>query len=452
LKLPAQLLQQLDGILGFDEAAFLQAHERVAPVSIRLHPLKHNLSLPVAGEVPWVAHGRYLTHRPVFTLDAAFHTGSYYVQEASSMFLEQAFAAIYPTPQPIRVLDLCGAPGGKSTHIASVISPDSLLISNEVIRARATILEENMTRWGQMNTWVSCNDPRDFTWLRGYFDLVVVDAPCSGSGLFRKDERALLEWSTDNVAMCADRQRRIVKDIWPSIRQGGYLIYATCSYSPAENEQMLDWMQSEFNMQSIAIPFEERWGVLETKSPMNGLLGYRFFPHLAQGEGFFIAVIQKLEEEKSIERPKTRRADTKLTSQTADLLTTDAHAVVPFDKEQFTAIHPQHEADWNLFQKKLYFRKAGSMLGTPAQKEWIPAHDVALSVHLSKQQPTLALSAEQALKYLKREALNHEGLSKGWHVVTYNGYGLGWAKVLQNRVNNYLPKHLRIRMQLPDEE
>ncbi|HEY1033070.1 MAG TPA: RsmB/NOP family class I SAM-dependent RNA methyltransferase, partial [Flavipsychrobacter sp.] len=228
IHLPEILLKNLQGVKGFNKEAFIAAHQQAAVTSVRLNPYKVSGVFHNAEKVPWCSEGRYLDARPVFTLDPLFHAGAYYVQEASSMFLQQALKATVPDNNNLRVLDLCAAPGGKSTLIASLLGKDSLLVSNEVIRTRASILEENMSRWGYMNTWVTSNDPKDFGKLKGYFDVIVVDAPCSGSGLFRKDERALGEWSEANVALCSGRQQRILADVWPALKEGGVLIYATC--------------------------------------------------------------------------------------------------------------------------------------------------------------------------------------------------------------------------------
>ncbi|MBZ0099994.1 MAG: RsmB/NOP family class I SAM-dependent RNA methyltransferase, partial [Taibaiella sp.] len=234
------------------------------------------------------------------TTDPLYHAGAYYVQEASSMFLSQVIQQLIPERNNLRVLDLCAAPGGKSTLIASLLEKDSLLISNEVIRTRASILEENITRWGYMNTWVTSNDPKDFSKLKGYFDIIVVDAPCSGSGLFRKDERALDEWSEANVQLCAQRQQRILADVWPALKENGILMYATCSYSPQEDEEILDWLGDDFEVASLPVQLSEEWGVVETTSAKHQFKGYRFFPHKVQGEGFFIAAVRKNNQESEL--------------------------------------------------------------------------------------------------------------------------------------------------------
>ena len=200
-ELPRKLLHDLRDVKGFDEAAFIAAHQQLAVTSVRLNPFKPAPVFETAQSVPWCKEGRYLDARPSFTLDPYFHGGAYYVQEASSMFLAHMFRSLVGDRKGLRVLDLCAAPGGKSTLLASLLDRTSLLVSNEVIRSRASILEENMTRWGCMNTWVTSNDPKDLSKLPGYFDVMVVDAPCSGSGLFRKDEYALDEWIEANVQL-----------------------------------------------------------------------------------------------------------------------------------------------------------------------------------------------------------------------------------------------------------
>lgn len=452
--LPAALLQQLQHIRGFDERAFIEAHQQPAPVSVRVHPVKGASLFADAPPVPWCGQGKYLASRPVFTLDPAFHAGAYYVQEASSMFLQYLWLHVMGNRTNLRVLDLCGAPGGKSTLIASVLDEESLLVSNEVIRTRATILEENMTRWGYANTWVASNDPREFgRRFPGYFDAMIVDAPCSGSGLFRKDAAAINEWSEEAVNLCSARQQRILADIWPSLKEDGVLFYATCSYSGQEDEQILDWLADEYEVTSLKADVPQEWGIVEVTSPGHQLTGYRFFPDKVKGEGFFIAVLQKKQPEASFYYPKYKGAHSKKAEELAHhLLHNKQFAFLENDRKEFTAIYPHHQPDWHLLKEGLYLRKAGILLGEMAHKDWIPAHDVALSIDRNTSLPVIELSTEQALFFLKKEDVQWpEGLQKGWYIVTYKGNGLGWVKVLSNRVNNYLPKHWRIRMSLPDE-
>jgi NOL1/NOP2/sun family putative RNA methylase len=451
-KLPAQLLQELHAVKDFNEAAFLQAHQQTAPTSIRLHPVKLSGSFSANEQVPWCYEGRYLDARPVFTLDPLYHAGCYYVQEASSMFLDHMLRSLLPDRSGLRVLDLCAAPGGKSTLIASLLEKDSLLIANEVIRTRASILEENLTRWGYMNTWVTSNDARDLGRLEGYFDVIVVDAPCSGSGLFRKDERALDEWSEANVQLCGQRQQRILADIWPALKKEGILIYATCSYSPQEDEQILDWLAEEFDAKSLTVNLNEEWGTVPVTTERQ-MQGYRFFPDKVKGEGFFIAAIQKQDDAGIIRSPKFKsQHDKKAYERSGFLLKEKDWLCIPTDKENFSAILPQHEIDWHVLSKYSYIRKAGLQLGTPSAKEWLPAHEVALSMDKSDNIAAINVNKEQALKFLKKEETGIELPGKGWYLITYENFGLGWIKSLGNRFNNYLPKHWRIRMDIRETD
>ncbi len=451
MNLPQQLIDSLTTVKGFDKEALIAAHNHPAVTSVRLNPHKYSTAFADNEQVPWCASGRYLNERPVFTLDPLFHAGAYYVQEASSMFLQQVLSNEVLNNRPLRVLDLCAAPGGKSTLIASFLGEDDLLVSNEVIRSRASILEENMTRWGHMNTWVTANDPKDLGRLTGYFDVIVVDAPCSGSGLFRKDARALDEWSEANVQLCCQRQQRILADVWPALKENGVLIYATCSYSPQEDEEILDWLSESFEVKGLSVTTQQEWGVVETQST-KGLQGYRFSPDKVKGEGFFIAAVQKKEEADELKpvRYKTLQ-DKKAQEQTQHLLDTDFICLQP-DKENYVAIHPGHEVDYHTLKQFVYLRKTGTQLGTPTPKEWLPAHDVALSIHRSKSIPQIELNKEQALKFLKKEEADITLNDKGWFLLTYKGLGLGWIKSIGNRYNNYLPKHWRIRMEISDAD
>ena len=278
--------------LGSAWDLFASAHKVSLPVTIRINPEKYKTSQETRA-VPWSAYGRYLPERPVFTLDPFFHAGAYYVQEASSMFLEQAFTQIADPKQPLMVLDLCAAPGGKSTPLLSLINQKSLLVADAVIRSRAITLQENIQKWGNSNVVVTNNDPQDFQRLEGLFDMIIIDAPCSGEGLFRKDPRAIKEWSPDQVALCSKRQRRIVADIWPTLKEDGILIYSTCTYNTLENEENLKWLKSSCDVAFLPLQLEDGWGI-ETIA-QDGIVGYRFYPHRVDGEGLFMAVMRKKE-------------------------------------------------------------------------------------------------------------------------------------------------------------
>ena len=313
MTLPPALVQSLQNVTGFNEPAFIAIHQSGEQVtSIRFNPAKtetqnreqainNNEStgenstrhFPLTTRIPWSSNGHYLPSRPSFTFDPLFHAGLYYVQEASSMFLEQALKQTVDLSQPLRVLDLCAAPGGKSTLIQSLISKESLLVSNEVIKSRAVVLEENMIKWGSANVVITNNDPAHFARLENYFDVIVIDAPCSGSGLFRRDPEAINEWSENNVQLCSNRQQRIIADVWPALKQDGILVYSTCSYSAAEDEAILDWMMEGFTLEGVRLKVEPAWQIIETVSEKHQLYGYRFYPDKLKGEGLFIAAVQK---------------------------------------------------------------------------------------------------------------------------------------------------------------
>lgn len=290
---PAEFINDLRDSLGLERTERLLAALSAEPeVSVRVNPDKLSLMAlrehfgALAGDpVTWAAEEAfYLTERPSFTLDPLFHAGAYYVQEASSMYVGALFdrAAAMLTDAPegatgrasgLRVLDLCAAPGGKTTQLLSHLDDTSLLVANEVVPARATILAENVARWGRSNVAVTQSDPAAFGALRSFFDIAVVDAPCSGEGMFRKDERAVAEWSPANVGLCAARQRRILADFWPSLRPGGFLIYSTCTFNRQEDEDNVDWIVRELGAECLAMR--------------------HFYPGEDRGEGFFAALLHK---------------------------------------------------------------------------------------------------------------------------------------------------------------
>lgn len=264
MNLPASFIDYTRSLLGDEEYDKLAvALQQEPPVSIRLNDGKIS-SLVANGnrtmkKVPWSSEGFYLDERLTFTFDPLFHAGCYYVQEASSMFVEQVLRQ-YVT-EPVVMLDLCAAPGGKSTHARSVLPEGSLLVANEVIRNRSQILAENLTKWGHPDVVVTNNDPADFSSLPSFFDVILTDVPCSGEGMFRKDPVAIEEWSPENVEICWQRQRRIIADIWPGLKPGGILIYSTCTYNTKEDEENVRWIQQEFGAEPLTLEIREEWNI-----------------------------------------------------------------------------------------------------------------------------------------------------------------------------------------------
>jgi NOL1/NOP2/sun family putative RNA methylase len=448
--LPAAFIDSLTGLPGFDKDAFTDAHDNAKKViSIRLNPSKATSAiydLPLQANVPWCAQGRYLSERPSFTSDPVFHGGAYYVQEASSMFLDHVIKTIIKNENPPqRVLDLCAAPGGKTTLLAAAL-PQSFIVSNEVIKTRVGVLSENISKWGSDNVIVTNNDPGDFRKLPGYFDLVVIDAPCSGSGLFRKDADAIAEWSEANVEMCSLRQKRIITDATGALKQNGYLIYSTCSYSRQENEDICDWIIEKFALKTVQISIDSSWGIVETVSEKYAAKGYRFYPDKVQGEGFFIACFQQINEVEEYESlaGKIQSAGKQTKAIAAPFLTNPEEYILSDYKEIVIASLKKWEKETAATGKMLNVRKSGVAVGTVKGKDFIPHHELALSHLISTHIPYIDLEKEDALKYLKRQDFIRETNHTGWTICRYKGIHLGWIKVLPNRVNNYYPVNWRI--------
>ena len=298
--LPNSFLDSLQKMPGFDRASFVAVHELKEQVtSLRLNPAKpidknKHLFLNKTQEIPWCTAAVYLPTRPSFVTDPLWHAGAYYVQEASSMFVQFVLSQIIPVPTNQKVLDLCAAPGGKTTLLASYF-PNGLVVANETIKSRNAILVENVTKWGGPHVVVTQNDPSHFKSLPDFFDVMVVDAPCSGSGLFRKDPNAIEEWSLESVQHCSTRQTRIIEDSMDTLKVGGYLIYSTCSYSFEEDEKMMDHIASIPGMINTRIQVPQDWNIVATESPIQHAQGFRFYPDKVKGEGFFISVFQKQE-------------------------------------------------------------------------------------------------------------------------------------------------------------
>lgn len=462
MNLPGALIQSLQQVKGFDEEAFKSVHQSGGQItSIRLNPNKFNKDyanngkiLNIEEAVPWSSHGYYLTERPSFTLDPLFHAGAYYVQEASSMFLEEALKQTVDVAQPLQVLDLCAAPGGKSTLIQSVISKESLLISNEVIKTRVHILSENMTKWGTANVIVTNNDPADFKRLQNYFDVIVADAPCSGSGLFRKDTNAISEWSENNVTLCAQRQQRILADIMPSLKEGGVLIYSTCSYSQQEDEAIADWLIEACKVESLPLKVDPAWGIVETVSKNENRFGYRFYPHKVKGEGFFLAAFKKPFTEAVVteiknQKPKAKNKKDALVSnnevQVLKSYLSNTHDFFFIKQHEDVIALPVHlENELVIIQSALYIKKGGVKLGTIIRNELIPAHELAVSNIISSNTPRLEVDKETALQYLRKVEIKVDTSMTGWILLTHQHLPIGWIKVMANRINNYYPKEWRI--------
>ena len=453
MALPIDFITRTRALLGDEFDKLEKALLADVPVSIRINRQKGTLppTSDRGSAVVWSKTGYYLPERLSFTFDPLFHAGAYYVQEAASMFLEQAIRTHVTTP--IRCLDLCAAPGGKSTHLLSLLPEGSLLVSNEVIRSRSHILAENIAKWGNPNSIVLNNDPEELGQLTHLFDLIVTDVPCSGEGMFRKDTDSTGEWSVANVELCAARQRRIIHDIWDALKPGGLLIYSTCTYNIEENEENIHYIIEELGAEALSISTLEEWGItgpLKYDHPV-----YRFFPHKTKGEGFFLAVVRKAEGEIEEIRLKSKNKNKKEKSKSAPVIPHTAKEYL-YDSfanglrlnGNFVTMQPESVQEvFPLLQDKCHILSAGVCIGELKGKDLIPAHELALSTALNPEAfPSVELSWEDAIKYLRKEVLLlPEETKKGYVVMRYKGFPLGFVKNLGNRANNLYPQEWRIR-------
>ena len=398
--------------------------------------------------VKWCEYGRYLSERPKFTYDPMFHAGAYYVQEASSMFVWQALTQL--VDKDAVVLDMCAAPGGKSTAIAQYLSEEGFLVSNEYVPQRAHVLVENITKWGAPNCVVTNNAPRHFEKLKSRFDAILVDAPCSGEGMFRKDERAREEWSPANVEMCVERQREILESAWHVLKPGGVLIYSTCTFNSHENEEQVQWLIDEMEAEYLPIKIGEDWMITETER------GYRFLPHKTRGEGLFMAAVRK---QGGIENGELRienscskkRSDKKAKSSTFNIqFTTDdllrgEYGVVE-SEGRYYAVQKERVDFVEECRKVLNVLSFGVQMYEQKGKDLIPQAALALSqVYVRGAYPEVELSYDEAISFLRKEAIVLADAPRGFVLVTYNGAPLGWVKNIGNRCNNLYPEFWRIR-------
>lgn len=484
MNLPADFLKDIETELGRTEAdklaSVLVGNDMVT--SIRLNARKSDsCGLSVTERrlkpVPWCPEGFYLKERPAFTFDPLLHAGVYYVQEASSMFLQQAIRQY--VKEPVRMLDLCAAPGGKSTLALQNLPEGSFLVSNEIDRQRSRILAENLIKWGTPNVLVTNNAPRDFSYFPHYFDVVLTDVPCSGEGMFRKDEQAVAEWSERNVAMCTERQRSILQDCWNCLKPGGLLIYSTCTFNLHEDEENVHWIVEHLEAESLPVDVDEQWNIVGNLAGLPESV-YHFFPHRTEGEGFFLAVLRKKEslsnesplssvvhsketERKSkgkltkySERKKHKKNATpsfKVSGEIKDWLK-DPNCFTFHEKDDMLiAIPASLDNDFRFLMEALHPLQSGITVAFKKGKAWTPAHSLAMSLWLNKSAfSAYDVTLEQAWSYLRGESFAlPKDIPVGFVLITYREYPLGFVKNIGNRSNNLYPQNWKIRSShLPD--
>ena len=457
--MPKDFIQRMKALLGDEYEAFAEAMEATPTVSIRLNP-KKTYDLPDnATPVPWCKEGFYLPKRPAFTFDPLFHAGAYYVQEASSMFLEQALTTVFadapsaPTgyadvPSASICLDLCASPGGKSTHLQSLLPSGSLLVSNEVIRNRCMTLAENMTKWGFPDQIITNSDPKAFARLPQLFDIIIADLPCSGEGMFRKDIPSRDGWSLALVRQNAARQRRIICDVWSALKPGGWLIYSTCTFNTEENEENILYISERLGAEIIPIPAKPEWKISGALLPT--IPAYRFFPHRTAGEGFFIALLRKKSGDSIEEKPKPHRIQPKrppnIPIGIKNRLIYPERFFFYVHGSTVHAIQKKHVPLYRLLSENLHIVSAGLAIGDCKGSDFIPSTALAMSVELRRDTfPTETLSDEEAIRYLRKEAIRlPENTHKGYILITSKNTPLGFVKNIGPRANNLYPPTWRI--------
>lgn len=447
--LPKEFELRMRSQLGAEYEDYIESLSVTPPVSVRFN--HHKISnIPVEDKVQWESQGCYLAQRPQFTLDPLLHSGAYYVQEASSMFVGYAFRQLYDNQPDIRVLDLCAAPGGKSTHLASLLGKNGLLVCNEVINSRVSILSENLSKWGSPNVVITNSDPSDFERFSGFFDVVAVDAPCSGEGLFRREPAAVAEWSVDNTRICAQRQQRIIADIWPAIKPGGYLIYSTCTFCPAEDEVNMAWIKNTFTADNVRFNLPKEWRISEIEK--DGCVGYRFIQHKTRGEGFFCCVFQKNDGNafnisKQKVKQQLQQASKQIVTELKAYISDDYDVDFFLKNDVVIAIPKEIVADCKMLIDRLKVVKLGVSVAKIFGNKIVPEHDLAMSWLFNKNQfQVFELSLQDALRYLHRDNIFIEGCKNGYILLTYNDLPLGFVKNIGNRWNNLYPQNWKIRM------
>lgn len=421
------------------------------PVSVRINPTK-GTECPVGGEqVGWCPYGYYLSDRPAFTFDPLLHAGRYYVQEASSMFIHHVLKEHIVAP--VRMLDLCAAPGGKSTAAIAALPEGSVLFSNEPVGLRAQILAENMMKWGNPNATVTNNFPHDYARSGLMFDVILCDVPCSGEGMFRKDEGAVAEWSVQNVEKCRHLQRSIVADAWQCLAPGGLLVYSTCTFNAHENEENVQWICTELGADVLPVSVKPDWGITGALLPGFDKPVYRFIPGTSRGEGLFMAVMRKADDKPLRQQQSGRKGGKQgkvaVKGSWAEWIDGAERFDIQTDNGGNVVAIPKTMADmYRTARTNLKVIHSGVCLATAKGRDFVPSQSLALSTALRQDAfPKVELGYQEAISYLRHESLPAlpEHVARGFALVTFGGTPLGFVKNLGNRANNLYPQEWRIK-------
>ena len=450
MNLPEAFIEQLRDLLPDEWEALTSAITTTEPsVAVRVNEARGASVPDGVRRVPWFEQGLYLADRPVFTFDTDWHAGRYYVQDASSMFIAHVIKHL--VHEPVRYLDLCAAPGGKTTAAIQALPSPSLVVANEIVPPRAHVLADNVIRWGNPRCVVTSNAPAQFSKLTHFFDVIAADVPCSGEGMMRKDDEAVAQWSPTLVAQCAQRQREILTDAWQALRPGGLLIYSTCTYNRQENEDMADFIVNELGATSLEIPIEPSWNI-------HSAIGsdchcYRFMPHRVDGEGLFMAAFRK-EGNGTRQMPRIKEKTIKKVDETVKKwLSSPDGFIMDQQGDLFIAVPQDIRSEVATLRATLNVLHAGVEMATLMGRKTVPHHALAMSLARSADAfPMCEVDYPSALRYLRGESISING-PRGYVLVAHEGAVLGFANNLGNRANNLYSKSLRIlSTHLPDEK
>lgn len=450
MKLPELFISQLRDLLPDEWQALADAITSSDPsVAVRVNAARGVSVSDHARRVPWCGQGYYLDNRPSFTFDTDWHAGRYYVQDASSMFIAHVIDSLIH--EPVRYLDLCAAPGGKTTAAIQALPQRSMIVANEIVPPRARVLADNVVRWGNSRCVVTSNAPAQVGKLTHFFDVVAADVPCSGEGMMRKDDEAVAQWTPALVEQCAQRQREILTDVWPALRPGGLLIYSTCTYNRQENEQMAEFIVNELGATSLEVPVDASWNI----HPAIGsdICCYRFMPHRVDGEGLFMAVFRK-DGEAPCQYIRIKEKNTKKADEIGkNWLDSPNDYMIGQQGDLCIAVPVDIRGEVAALRASLNVLHAGVELATVMGRKTVPHHALAMSTARATDAfPVCEVDYTTALRYLRGESITVDG-PRGYVLIAHEGAVLGFANNLGNRANNLYPKPLRIlSTHAPDEK
>jgi 16S rRNA C967 or C1407 C5-methylase (RsmB/RsmF family)/NOL1/NOP2/fmu family ribosome biogenesis protein len=450
--LPHAFVERIQNQFGAEATELLEAFHLPARTSVLINPAKSNSSSPfeIALPVTWNDWGCLLNERPSFTLDPRLHGGHYYVQESSSMMIGFVMKTLFGENRDLNCIDLCAAPGGKSLNVLNHLQGEGILVSNEMNPLRNSILRETLCKWGYLNKVVTKRKTSDFAAISGLFDFVLVDAPCSGEGMFRKDEFAISQWNPALVKQCALTQRSILEDAWALVAENGYLVFSTCTFSEEENVENSSWLSSLPDCESVQIKVPEEWNLHLLGVNFSGL---QFLPHKVPGEGFFISVFRKKSSShgKSAKGlvPFWNKAPSDFRFLLRDWLEfSENESLFINSKNEISIVSIRSEKSSKLLDtliKNDLVTEAGLIIAMQKGRDFIPEHGMAMNLLAKPEHLIVDISMEMGLDYLRRELSDIPTDKRGWLLIRSEGVVLGWIKKMDNRMNNYYPVEWRVR-------